>query len=197
MPGKYKVSLSLVTRNEINELVAPKEFNVVVLGNTSLPPINREEVVAFQRKAAELARKIIGTQKYVENLVERIEYIKQTINNTPGIKPELLQQAIQISKELNDILFTYNGQPSKASAEEVPPQPVPLNSRLSIMIYTQYISTSNVTLNQKRAYEILQQDYPPILEKVKKIESNEIKLLEAELEKAGAPWTPGRLPDLK
>jgi hypothetical protein len=65
------------------------------------------------------------------------------------------------------------------------------------MIYTQYISTSNVTLNQKRAYEILQQDYPPILEKVKKIESNEIKLLEAELEKAGAPWTPGRLPDLK
>ncbi|MCX6152154.1 MAG: glycosyl hydrolase [Ignavibacteriales bacterium] len=197
MPGNYKVAMALVTREGIKELIAPTTFNTTVLNNTTLPAANRAEVVTFQKKAMELGSIIIGTQKYTEELVKRVEFIKQALNNTPSVKPDLLQRAEQISKDLDDVLFAYNGQPSKASAEEVPPQAVPLNNRLGTMIYTQWVSTSNVTLNQKRSYEILQQEFPPILEKVKKIESEGIKPLEAELDKAGAPWTPGRLPSLR
>ncbi len=197
MPGKYKVSLSTVKRDGIKELVPAVDFNAVVLNNATLPAANRAEIVAFQKKAVELGKVVIGAQRYTEELVKRVEFIKQALNNTPGIKPELLQKAFEVSKELDDILYAYNGQPSKASAEEVPPQQVPLNNRLNTMLYTHWSSTSNVTLNMKRSYEVLKEEFPPVLDKIKKIEKEGIKYLETELEKAGAGWTPGRLPELK
>jgi hypothetical protein len=197
MPGNYKVSLSIVTREGIKELVPAIDFNTTVLNNTTLPAANRKDIVDFQKKAVELARVVMGTQRYAEELVKRVEYIKQALNNTPSVNPALLQKAFEVAKDLDDVLLKFNGQPSKASAEEVPPQPVPLNNRLTTMLYTHWSSTSNVTLNMKRSYDILKEEFPPVHEKIKRIENDGIKVLEAELDKVGASWTPGRLPELK
>ena len=40
------------------------------------------------------------------------------------------------------------------------------------------------------------EEFPPVLEKIKRINNTEIKNLEEELEKYNAPWTPGRTPEL-
>jgi len=87
-----------------------------------------------------------------------------------------------------------NGLPAKASGEEVPPAEVPINYRLGNITYAHMGSTSGITTTEKQNYEILKAEFPPVLEALKRIVETDIPALEAELNKIGAPWTPGRLP---
>ncbi|NJD23463.1 MAG: glycosyl hydrolase [Melioribacter sp.] len=198
MPGKYKISLSMVVRNQEKELLAPTEFNVVPLNNTTLPAKDRSELVAFQKKASELARTAYGAQRVAEDLVKRIESIKQALNNTASAPFSLLTNANMVSDDLDKILISIRGMEGRgASAEENPPAPVTLNSRLSTMLFTSYSTTTNLTKNQKVAYETLYAEIQPIIEKLKKIIDVDLKSIESEMDKLNVPWTPGRMPELK
>lgn len=197
MPGKYSVELSMVYRGEEKKLSGPVDFNVVVLNNTTLPAENRAELTAFQKKGAELVRTVMGAQRFANELANKVETIRQTINNTPGASFNLMKKANSVAKEIDDILFSFNGPPVAASAEETPPRDVTLTGRLRTMVGSQMRSTSNVTEKQKVAYQVLYEEIQPVLKQLKKINDVDIKGLETELEKAGAPWTPGRTPELK
>jgi len=198
MPGKYKVSLSMVVKEQEKELVPPTDFNVVPLNNTTIPANNRAELVAFQKKAAELARTAMGVQRVAEDLVKRTEAIKQALNNTPAVPFSLFSRANEISKELDNILITIRGRQGRgASAEENPPAPVALSSRLETMLFTSMRTTTNLTKNQKVAYESLYEEVQPVIEKIKKISEVDLKAIESEMDKLNVPWTPGRMPELK
>ncbi len=197
LPGKYSVSMAMVVRGEEKQLAEPVTFNVVPLNNTTLPASNRAEVVEFQRKAAELARTVVGARQLTDDLAKRTVLIKQTLNDTPAASFDLFKRASNVAKELEDINFAFEGQKPKASQEEVPPEKVPLNLRLETLTGTQWRSTSNVTKNQKVAYQVLYNEIQPILEKLKTITNVELKSIETDMEKIGAPWTPGRMPELR
>ena len=197
LPGKYSVAMAMVVRGEEKQLAEPVTFNVVPLNNTTLPASNRAEVVEFQRKAAELARTVVGARQLTDDLAKRTVLIKQTLNDTPAASFDLFKRASNVAKELEDINFAFEGQKPKASQEEVPPEKVPLNLRLETLTGTQWRSTSNVTKNQKVAYQVLYNEIQPILEKLKTITNVELKSIETDMEKIGAPWTPGRMPELR
>lgn len=197
MPGKYAVSMSLVHRGVEEMLVENVSFSAKVIENTTLPAGNREEMVSFQRNALELARVVMSAEQFANELSKRIAMISQAFSNTSNIPAELLNKSIALTARLNGILFKFNGQEARASAEEIPPQDVPLNWRLNHMIYTQWSSTSNVTKVQKDAYSILSEEIKPVIDELKQIGEVEIKNLELDLEKYKAPWTPGRIPELK
>lgn len=197
MPGKYKVSLSMIYRNEEKTLIAnPVEFNVYPLNNSTLPTIERSKLVAFQRETYKLAETVFGVNKFIDELTERVNKVKQTINDYSAATYSLLKKANDISQQLSEIDFIMNGEPAKASDEEIPPAPVPLNVRLSKMISSHY-TTNTITEMQKRAYEILREEIAPVIEKLKNIDQIELKNLESELNKIKAPYTPGRFPDLQ
>lgn len=194
LPGKYSVSISMVAKGEEKNLVDPAEFNAVVLNNTTLPAENRAGQVAFHRKALELAKKIVGARKQTEELAKTFEIIKQTVNNSPGASYELFARVHSVIKNLDDLLFKFKGRPGRASDEEIPPQEVPLNWRLEAMIYPNWSATSNITKNQKTAYEVLSEELPQIINELTRIQNVELKTIEAELDNINAPWTPGRIP---
>ncbi len=197
MPGNYSVSVSLYQNGNINQIAGPVKFEAKVLQNTSLPAKDRGELVAFQKKSMNLAQTIYGTQKYAEELKHHIQLIKQTLYSTPAASADLISQAEKIDNELNDVLFAFNGQPARASAEEVPPAKVSLNSRLGTLIWTHWRSTAGITGNQKTAYKVLTEEFPPVYNKLKNIGEVEIKQLQDSMEKINSPWTPNRLPKLK
>jgi len=197
MPGKYFVSMSIVVRGEEKQLFGPVEFNAVVLNNSTLPAANRQETVEFQKKATQLARTVMGTQKFAEELLKKTDFIRQAVNNFSTAPFELLDKANKVAKDLSDILFKFNGSLPPASREEIPPAEVPLIYRLETMIYTQYSSTSNVTKNQQVAYGVLFEEIQPVIEKLKQINDYDLKLIQDEMERLNIPWTPGRIPELK
>ncbi|NOX18332.1 MAG: glycosyl hydrolase [Chlorobi bacterium] len=197
LPGKYFVSMFLYGDGEIKQLTDKVPFQAKVLKNTTLPAKDRAELVAFERQSSELAKTIQGTQKYARELAKRIEYIKQALYSIPKVEAGLLSDAEKISDEIDDVLFKFNGQPAKASAEEIPPSPVTINSRLATLVWTHWRSTSGITGNQRNAYKILVEEFPPVYNKVKQIGEVEIPKLQERLDKLNAPYTPGKLPDLK
>lgn len=196
MPGKYKMTLAIVSREGVKDLSKPVEFNVTALKNTTLPATNRNELIAFQKKTAELARTIQGTEKFVKQMVERVESIKQALINTPAAPEKLMLDAFAISAGLDEILLKYERRTKSPSAEENPPSPVTFNERLNILIYIHFEATSSLTKNELVAYETLKEEFPPVLEKVKKLYTENLKALETELEKYNAPWSSGRLPEM-
>ena len=197
MPGKYFVSMAQWVRGEITELVAPVEFNTVVLNNVTLPAPDRAELLAFQQKSAKLVRAVQAAQQVTDDLSERVQFLKQAINNTPNASPELLAKATELEQQLDDIRWTFNGQTPQASSEENWPAPVPINDRVGALVWSHWGSTSRVSETQLQMYDILAEEFPPILEQLKKIAEMQVPALEAELDALGAPWTPGRIPEWK
>lgn len=197
MPGKYFVSMSLVVRGEEKQLSGPVEFNAVVLNKATLPAADRQEMVEFQKKASQLARTVMGAQKFAEELLKKSDFIRQAASNSSVAPFELLDRANKVAKDLSDILFKFNGSQPPASREEIPPAEVPLIYRLETMIYTQLSSTSNVTKNQQVVYDVLLEEIQPVIDKLKQINDYDLKSIEDELERLNIPWTPGRIPELK
>lgn len=194
MPGTYKVGLKMWHEGELKELVEPMEFTCKKLQNTTLPATDYNENVAFAEKVSKLALAMVSTDRLIAETIDKVEQIKQSIYATPGANQELMDKARRIGVELEELDFTMEGVPAKASGEEVPPAQVPLKDRLSVITYTHMGSTSGITEMEKEGYKILKQEFPPVLEALKLIVENEIPTLEAELNKMNAPWTPGRLP---
>jgi len=198
MPGKYKVTLTLTAGGETKILAGPVEFNTVVLENTTLPASNRAAMVDFHKKVSELTRVMQGTEYYAEVLNKRVSSILQALNSTPGANPELAKKALDLQLQLDEILnVKFNRNTIKPSEEENPPAPVTLNSRLGKLSWISWMSTGEPTQTQKDAYAILESEFPPVYDQIKKLGETDIPKLEQELEQIGAPVTPGRLPEWK
>lgn len=194
MPGKYKVDMQLWHNGELKKLTEPVEFTCRKLDNTSLPAANYKENVQFARQVSKLAIAMQGSSRLLGELTAKVENMKQAIYATPGASQDLMNKTRALSVELEALNFKMNGVAAKASAEETPPSQVALNDRLGDITYAHMGSTSGITGTEKMNYEVLKEEFPPVLDTLKRIVEIDIPALEAELNKIGAPWTPGRLP---
>jgi photosystem II stability/assembly factor-like uncharacterized protein len=197
MPGKYTVSLSQVFHEVEIQLAGPVEFIVKVLNNTTLPPTDRSELVAFQDKVSLLVDAVNGAEKFTNELMERTQYVKQAIQNTPDAPFNLMAEANKVELNLHNILWSLNGQTPKASEEENWPAPPPIKFRLGNILEASYGNTSSPTQTQRDQYALLEEEFPPILAQLKEIAQKDLKALEDEMVKLGAPWTPGHIPEWK
>jgi len=159
-----------------------------------LPAEDREELVAFQKKLGELYRVISGTEEFADQLIGRVKNCKQAAQRTIGVPAELMTKISDVETQLDDILWKFNGQRPKASREENWPAPPTINERLGSIIWTHWRSTSAVTQMQRDGFDILKEEFPPVLDELKTIFETSIPEIEKELEELGAPWTPGRVP---
>jgi len=196
LPGSYNITMELDHNGSITPLSGPIAFVAKPLENSTLPAADRQALVNYQNKVSELARTMWGTESFLEELTKTTDHIRQALHNTPGAPRELAQKARKISEELNEIEFIFNGTPAKASSEEVPPEQVPLNQRMNTIAYSHWGSTSAPTQTQLKDYDILMEEFPPVLDKIKLL-NTQIKEIETEMENYNAPWTPGRIPELK
>ncbi|MGQ1908421.1 WD40/YVTN/BNR-like repeat-containing protein [Marinifilum sp. RC60d5] len=196
MPGEYQVEMGIVANGEYRQLAGPLEFKAVPLNNTTLPAENRDELVAFQQKVARMSKAIQGSMQLTESYKSKLAAIRTALTNTPGINAGLSQKAEQLYRDLIEIDFLFNGVEARASWEEIPPAQVPISNRINNIVGVHWASTSGVTKTQKDQFEILKVEFPAALERLKQLSAN-IKAIEAELEKEGAPWTPGRVPTYK
>jgi len=195
LPGTYTVELNMFHDGEETLLAGPVSFNTKVLENTTLPAESREDMMAFYDKVTDLWRLVNDIEKYHEELDTKTAYIRQALQQSNNAPVKMKNEAAAIQNELDDINFLFDGTPAKASQEEVPPEPVPLSNRLWAILSGAWQSTSAPTDTQKENYGILMNALPPVLEKLTEIDSK-LQVLDNELDKLKAPYTPGRKPKL-
>jgi len=195
MPGRYSVDMKLWHEGELTHLAGPVEFSCSKLNQRSLPAEDYRENKEFNEKTSRLAIAMVGSNRLLEELILKVEHFKEAIYSTPGAENQLMDRARKLGKELEELQYKMNGVEAKASGEEVPPMHVPLNDRLSQISYATASSTSSLTAAQKQGYDILAEEFPPVLAALKRIVEQDIPALETELNRINAPWTPGRLPN--
>jgi hypothetical protein len=184
----------MVTRVGVKELSGPVEFNTVLLRNTTLPAEKLYEIIVFQKKINEMTRSIKGTESFLKDMMKNVENIKQALLNSPEAPIDLMIKTEKISRQLKTISLKFSRDSDHPSVEETPPSLVTFNERLNILVYTHSRSTSNITQSERNAYDILLEEFPTVLDELKRIYNTDLKNLEDDLEKYNAPWTPGRIP---
>jgi photosystem II stability/assembly factor-like uncharacterized protein len=195
MPGTYTVEIDMMHNNLARKIAGPKTFEVKTLNNHSLPAPNRQEMVNFQISVSKLAKSMQGTLHLTNDLMKEIQVMKQTTLTLPdGASGQLMQNLNAIENELLQILMVMNGQPAKASFEEIAPSPLPLMNRLRSIIYAQMNSSSAITSTSRSSYELLKDEFPLVLNQLRTIATEKMTIVRQMLDKANAPYTPGRIP---
>ncbi len=193
--GDYFVTIYQVVRNKTTQLTEPTPFKIIPFDNQTLKNKNPKDLYSFLDKVNRLGRKLHGTQRFSQELLDRITNIKQAITETPNCPPTLLQNAIAIEQEIKDVQFAMRGERPKASYEEVTPAIPPLNTRYSALRWIHESSSAPVTQTEIDLYQILQDALPPLTQKLKTIHNTKLPQLETLLDKYGVGWTPGRVPE--
>jgi hypothetical protein len=182
---------------ELSTLVEPVEFKVKELMNSTLPKGDVAVATAFDDELIKMFSAMQGAQRLTDEMIEKVETIKQTLYNTPSASQELKDQARALGVDLEEIKFAFDGVPGRASWEEIPPAKIPLSKKMQEILWSRGGSTTEPTTTQQQSMDILKAEFPPVLQKVRDVAENKLPALEKELDKIGAPWTPGRVPEWK
>ena len=194
MPGKYFVSISKYVDGEITKMTEPAPFNVKHLDYATLPASQPEYVFEFGKKVMKLRSTVQSTNKVYSELNKKIKLIENAVMNTPGASPELLGKVRAIELELKELGIALNGNPSISNRNGS--QPPSINTRLSYMMWGSISHSSDVPKIWTDTYDIIVKELKPVISRMNSIINNDIKPIEDELQKLGAPWTPGRMPEL-
>ncbi len=190
-PGTYKVSLSKFEDGVYTELVAPQSFKAVALNNSSIPVTDRKALDEFSKKIAALRRSVGAADAYLDELNNKMRYIKAAVLETTGLSLDISKNLLLIDKRLTALNTQLNGDRTLSRREfETLPS---LNGRINNITGALWSTTSAPTQTQYRSYELAAKQFTPLLSELNAI-GEEIRKVEDQLEKAGAPYTPGRKP---
>ena len=195
LPGEYKVFLSKNVNGVVTKLTEPVEFKAVVLGNTSLPAEDRAELVAFQKKVRELSRAVNNASSVMRELTDKVRHYRVALKSVTVDDSHIYAQIKALEADVSGIQIRLFGDRTfRRIDKDAEPG---LSSRISSIIYEQRRSTSVPTQSQRDAYQIVADDFGPILQKLKKLVEEDVKKIEKILDEIGAPYTPGRFPNWK
>jgi hypothetical protein len=195
MPGTYRVSLEKRVNGTVTPLGGPVEFSAEILGTSSLPAPDRAKVLQFEQKTARLQRAVLGSVETAKEAQRRLDGLKKALFDTPAAPPALLSRTRELELRLKGLQTALSGDRVLEKAQE--PVPPSIVERVQGVVHGHWSSTSAPTGTHLRSYEVAAQEFAPVLEKLKVLVETDLKDLEARAEGAGAPWTPGRVPNWK
>ncbi|HEX9252384.1 MAG TPA: glycosyl hydrolase [Ignavibacteriaceae bacterium] len=194
LPGRYFVSLSKFKDGKFTELVSKKEFVCKSLNNTTLPAEDLFALNTFNKKVAELTRSIAGADAFRNELVSKVAYLKKAVLDGANVPTAAYNNIINIESDLRDLNLKLNGDQLRSRYEGSAPTSV--KQRVDLITGALWNTTAAPTNTFIKSYETAASKFDDILQSLKTIDTS-VKQVESELEKYGAPFTPGRLPEWK
>jgi hypothetical protein len=185
--------MAKMQKGVLTELVPQVTFSTKLLNNATLPASDQAALLSFEKEVAEMLRVVSGTSKTLDELSEKIRYIKTALGHTGGNGNEILTQVSNIDQRLKDLNRKLNGDFSLTKHEF--PVPPSISSRINTIVNGLYLSTSAPTTTQQSSLELVKKEFSSVYDAIRKIAQEDMKDLERKLERAETPWTPGRLPD--
>jgi hypothetical protein len=196
LPGSYTVTLEKREEQATTELVAATPFQVEALNLATLPPADRQAILAFAKQTGELQRAALGTLEALNDGLSQVVTIKRIIEQTPSLSLSLRRDARDLELKLIDLRERFTGDPTRARWNE--PALDGLISRIETIIRGHWTTTSAPTNSHRQNYEIAATEFEAALASLRPLLEHDLPALHETLEAAGAPWAPGRkLPNWK
>lgn len=193
-PGKYKVSLTKFEDGMFTELVAPQEFICKPLNITTLPAEDKKALDEFNRKVAELTRKISGADEHRNELETKLDYFKKAVFDAANAPAETYNRILSVELKLKELNRKFNGDNLKANYEGASPTSV--KERVDLITSALWSTTAAPTTTFIKSYEDAASKFGEILNSLQSV-ADEVEQIEKILKDSGAAYTPGRFPNLK
>jgi hypothetical protein len=193
VPGKYTVTLAKRVDGVITPLPGSQSFEVQPEGPATLQ--DRTSLSEFNDRLSRLQKALAATQESLTEARTRLSAIRRAIDATPALPLKLREQAGGMEKTLGEIDVAINGDRVMRSHQEGVPASIAehVNAAASPVRST----TGHPTKTAQEQYQIASDLLAGEIPKLRKLLETDMKAIEKQLDAAGAPATPGRLPDWK
>jgi photosystem II stability/assembly factor-like uncharacterized protein len=190
-PGRYSVRLSKRIDGVETAIGEAQTFDVVPLYLSVMKESDRNEVLAFQRRAAKLQKAAMGADRATSDALSRVQHIRRAIDAVEGSDAALVTKLNSIEATLRDIEEELNG--DVALRAQVEPAPPSLLDRVTVAV-NGLTTTSAPTNTHREALTLAEQQIAPLLARLRQTIEVDLAAIERQLNAADAPWTPGRIP---
>lgn len=192
VPGRYTVELARFAGDRLTPLGEPREFSIKRLDNQSLPAADPAEALSFAHRTADLHRRLQGAAAELAAATERVDYLEKAVFETPAAPTELLARLRAAQREIAELRVELTGDSVRGRLRE-PSTPSILN-RVGSIVYGHWASRGGPTSTHRGELEVASEAYEQLAPRLRQLIETELPDIERALEKAGAPWTPGRRP---
>ncbi|MGE3465781.1 MAG: glycosyl hydrolase [Pyrinomonadaceae bacterium] len=190
MPGKYTVTMAMRSNGVVSPLPGSQSFNVFVEGKENMTPADAKLLAEFQKKVSDLQRSVGAANGVATATKARIELLKRAAAEAPVENRRLIEQAEAFDDQIDDIINKLRG--GRANSEHPPPS---IAQRVGNISGTIRLSTHRPTQTQLEQFDLSSAEFAPVLARLRTLVDTELLAFEKALEAAGAPITPGRLPN--
>ena len=177
----------------VTDLPGSQTFDVVL--ESPATPEQRTAMVEFQSRLGKLQEALTATQDAATEAASRLDSIKRAIDATPSLSPKLHEQALGLQRDLDAINLALAGDRIwRATNEGVPAS---ISEHIQSAGGSTRGTTGAPTKTALEQYQLGSDLLAAEIPKLKKLIEVDIRNLEKQLDAAGAPPTPGRLPEWK
>ncbi len=193
LPGSYSVKCFQDVDGVVTELGAVQSFKVVTDGQSSMSAGDLAAREEFHRKVARLYRAVSGATHTAHEVEDRLKLIREALKDTPAAEKQLDAEADAIERNNRVILRALSGDSETQKRNE--PVASSINDRIEAIMEGERFSLARPTQSHVEDYNIAAAEFTEQLGKLHTLVEVDLAKLEKDMEAAGAPWTPGRVPE--
>ncbi len=190
-PGSYQVAMYRFQDGKLTALGSPRTVKCEPLQLGSIPPADQQALRAFNEKVAALSRAIAAADAHRGRLDDMLPYLEAAAMSVRELDANQLAEVSAIRaglKKVNEelvgdnILTRFEGQARLS-----------LKGRTDLIMGSLWNTTSGSTGTYERAYQEAHAAFGVVLSELRDLHRR-TQALEDQLERQGAPYTPGRMP---
>jgi photosystem II stability/assembly factor-like uncharacterized protein len=193
LPGAYSVRAFQKVDGAVTELGAAQNFKVVTEGQGSMNAGDLAAREEFHRKVARLYRAVAGATRTAHEVQDRLKLIREALRDTPAAEKQLDAEADAIEQNNRLILRALSGDTEMQKRSE--PVALSINDRIDAIMEGERFSLARPTQTHIDDYNVAAAEFGEQLGKLHILVEVDLAKLEKDMEAAGAPWTPGRVPE--
>ena len=191
--GTYSVRMFQKIGGAVTELAGPQSFKVTTEQSASMTPADRAAQEEFLRKVSRLYRAVYGATRTADDAQNRLKEIREALHETPAAEKQLGSTADALEQRDREILRALRGDIEIAKRNE--PIPSSIGDRIVTIIEGERFSMAKPTQSDIESSGIAAGEFADQLSKLRTLVDIDLAKLEKDMEAAGAPWTPGRVPE--
>ena len=192
LPGTYSVRMFQKLDGAVTELAAAQSFKVQTEGASTMNAGDRAAQEEFLKKVSRLYRAVWGAEHSADEIEARLKSIREALREVPAVEKDLGTVADSLEQRNREIQRALTGDKLlQRRSENVPSS---IDDRVSGIMEGERFSLAKPTQTHIDNYDIAAAEFTDQLAKLHALVESDLSKLEKDMEAAGAPWTPGRVP---
>ena len=188
-PGDYTVEMALITEAGVERVGDPQPFTVKPVPNIDAAT-DFAAAMAFAEETADLQRRARGAAAEIGRARDRLRHMRAALDETPAAGDDLYTRLEAIETRLAGIAVRLQGDPARGALNE--PSAPSIMGRIGQVAGGHWGTRQPPTQTQRESLEIARGGFQRVSIALRTLLEETLAELEADMEAAGAPWTPGR-----